>query len=93
MNQKEESPDLYDLVYDYLHNNWDPIRVRAFGDCDGEYADYTDDIVFMIIRKVSITTLANHLQNLIENQMGLDWYSRNFHVEAAYDLLQFRNNI
>jgi hypothetical protein len=87
----EESLDLYDLVYDYLHESWDPIGVKAFGEPAGEYANYVDDIVLLIIRKVSLKDLANHLQKLVEEQMGIDWFPRNSHVEAAYDLLGFRN--
>ncbi len=84
-----QAMDLYDHVYTYLHETWDPIGVKAFGN-DGEYASYTDDIVLMIIRKVSINQLANHLQSLVEETMGLEWYPRNFHVESAYDLLALR---
>ena len=87
----EESLDLYDLVYDYLHESWDPIGVKAFGEPAGEYSNYVDDIVLLIIRKVSLKDLANHLQKLVEEQMGIDWFPRNSHVEAAYDLLAFRN--
>ena len=75
----EESLDLYDLVYDYLHESWDPIGVKAFGEPAGEYANYVDDIVLLIIRKVSLKDLANHLQKLVEEQMGIDWFPRNSH--------------
>ncbi|NBV92534.1 MAG: hypothetical protein EBR91_10240 [Flavobacteriia bacterium] len=92
MNKNNEEPlDLYDLVYDYLHETWDPIGVKAFGEPAGEYSNYVDDIVLLIIRKVSLKDLANHLQKLVEEQMGIDWFPRNSHVEAAYDLLAFRN--
>jgi hypothetical protein len=86
----EESLDLYDLVYDYLHETWDPISVKAFGEPAGEYSNYVDDIVLLIIRKASLKDLANHLQTLVEEQMGVDWFPRNFYVEAAYDLLEYR---
>ena len=85
----EQAMDLYDHVYTYLHETWNPIGVKDFGE-NGEYASYTDDIVLMIIRKVSINQLANHLQLLVEETMGLEWYPRNFHVETAYDLLGLR---
>jgi len=55
-----------------------------------ENASFTDDIVLMIIRKVRINQLANHLQFLVEETMGLENFIRNFHVEAAYDLLVLR---
>lgn len=90
MVKKSVQPfELHDLVYDYLHNTWDPLRIKAFGD-NGEYGKYTDEIVLMIIRKVGIYQLANHLQLLVEETMGLEGYPRNFHVESAYDLLQLR---
>jgi len=85
----EQAMDLYDHVYTYLHETWDPIGVKAFGE-NGEYASYTDDIVLMIIRKISINQLANHLQKLVEETMGLECNPRNFHVETAYDLLALR---
>jgi hypothetical protein len=28
------------LVYDYLHETWDPIGVKAFGEPAGEYSNY-----------------------------------------------------
>jgi len=85
----EQAMDLYHQVYTYLHETWDPIGVKAFGE-NGEYASYTDDIVLMIIHKVSINQLANHLQLLVEETMGLECYPRSFHVESAYDLLALR---
>jgi len=38
----EESFDLYDLVYDYLHETWDPIGVKAFGEPAGENSNYLE---------------------------------------------------
>jgi hypothetical protein len=90
MSKNNEQPmDLFDRVDLYLHDVWDPIGVRAFG--DGEYSDYVDDIVLMIIRKVKLKELANHLQMLVEVNMGIEFYPRNFHVESAYDLLKLRD--
>jgi|LakMenEpi03Aug12_release.lakeMendotaPanAssembly.Ray.scaffolds.fasta_scaffold789607_2 hypothetical protein len=78
--------DLYDQAYTYLHETLDPIGVKAFGE-NGEHASFTDDIILMIIRKVRINQLANHLQFLVEETMSLENFIRNFHVETAYDLL------
>lgn len=84
-----EPMNLIDRVDRYLHDVWDPIGVSAFG--DGEYYSYVDDIVLMIIRKVTLKALTNHLQILVEINMGLEFYPRNFHVESAYDLLKLRD--
>ena len=86
----EESLDLYDLVYDYLHETWDPIGVKAFGEPAGEYSNYMDDIVLLIIRKASLKDLANHLHVLVEEQMGIHWFFRNFNLKSAYNLFAFR---
>jgi hypothetical protein len=38
----EQVMDLYDQVYDYLHETWDPIGVKAFGEPAGEYSNYVE---------------------------------------------------
>jgi hypothetical protein len=65
----EESLDLYDLIYDYFKETWDPIGVKAFGEPAAEYSNYVDDIVLLIIRKASLKDLPNHFQTLVEEQM------------------------
>ena len=48
----EKSLVLYDLVCDYLHETWDPIGVKAFGEPAGEYSNYVD-IVHSLIGNMS----------------------------------------
>jgi hypothetical protein len=33
---------LYDLVYSYLHETWDPIGVNSFGEPAGENSNYLE---------------------------------------------------
>lgn len=86
MPQSESYRRLHRAVREVLWKDWDPIGVNHFGP-DDEYDSYAPGICRLLMEGADERKIADRLQQLAENAMGLPHVSREHSLHIARRLL------
>ena len=87
-----EEKKLYKRTDEILHYMWDPIGVSGIPQARDEYQTYLPQVFKLLLNKNSNEEIAKYLNDIVENNMGLN-KNHQASLEVAEILLDAREAI